>query len=91
MNLLLAIGAAAGISQTGISGAGEAIAYSVFAAVGTLGVAAPVAVHISLGNRSQRPLGALKDWMTRYNAVIMSVFCLILAVWLFWHTISVLT
>ena len=37
MNLLLAIGAAAGISQAGISGAGEAIAYAVFAAVGTLG------------------------------------------------------
>ena len=40
-NLLLAIGAAAAIAQTGIPGSEQAIAYAVFALIGTLGVADP--------------------------------------------------
>ena len=43
-NLLLAAGGAAAIAQTGISGAQQAIAYVVFAVIGTLGVGIPVGI-----------------------------------------------
>jgi hypothetical protein len=78
-NLLLAAAGAAAIAQTGISGAQQAIAYVVFAVIGTLGVGIPVGIYFVLGERSQDLLARLKDWMTQYNAVIMTVLCLIIA------------
>ena len=77
-NLLLAIGAAAAIAQTGIGSGDQAIAYVVFALIATLGVAAPVVMFFALGDRSQRILAGLRDWMGQHNAVIMAVICLIL-------------
>ena len=77
-NLLLAIGAAAAIAQTGIGSGDQAIAYVVFALVATVGVAAPVVMFFALGDRSQRILAGLRDWMGQHNAVIMAVICLIL-------------
>ncbi len=78
-NLLLAAGGAAAIAQTGISGAQQAIAYVVFAVIGTLGVGIPVGIYFVLGERSQEPLVRLKDWMSQHNAVIMTVLCRIIA------------
>ena len=75
-NLLLSIAAAAAIAQTGIATGEQALAYAVFAIIGTLGVAAPVGIYFGLGNRSADVLGRLKDWMAHNNAVIMSVLCL---------------
>ena len=40
-NLLLAVGAAAAIAQTGAAGAEQAVAYAIFALIGTLGVVRP--------------------------------------------------
>jgi threonine/homoserine/homoserine lactone efflux protein len=77
-NLLLSIGAAAAIAQTGISGGEQAAAYAVFAVIGTLGVAAPVAIYFVLGARSRPILERLKDWMASNNAVIMAVLCLVI-------------
>ena len=79
-NLLLAVGGAAAIAQTGIPGSQQAIAYAVFAVVGTLGVGAPVATYFAMGKRSVDLLSRLKDWMGRNNAVIMAVLCLIIGV-----------
>ncbi len=78
-NLLLAVGGAAAIAGTGISGAQQAIAYLVFALIGTLGVGIPVVIYFAMGKRSQKLLGELKDWMSAHNAVIMTVLCLIIA------------
>jgi len=80
MNLLLAVGGAAAIAQTGISGGRQAIAYAVFAIVGTLGVAAPVGVYFAMGKRSVELLGRLKDWMGHHSAVILSGLCLVIGV-----------
>jgi hypothetical protein len=77
-NLLLAIGAAAAIAQTGIGSGDQAIAYVVFALIATLGVAAPVVMFFVLGDRSQRILAGMRDWMGLHNAVIMAVICLII-------------
>jgi len=90
-NLLLAVGGAAAIAQTGISGIQQAIAYLIFALIGTLGVGAPVVIYFAMGERSQEMLTKLKDWMSRNNAVIMSILCLIIGVKLIGDAISGLT
>jgi hypothetical protein len=77
-NLMLAVGAAAAIAQTGISGGEQAVAYAVFALVGTVGVAIPVAIYFALGARAASILDRLKAWMGHNNAVIMAVLCLVI-------------
>jgi threonine/homoserine/homoserine lactone efflux protein len=78
-NLLLAVGGAAAIAGTGISGTQQAIAYLVFALIGTLGVGIPVVIYFAMGERSQQLLAGLKDWMSAHNAVIMAILCLVIA------------
>ena len=90
-NLLLAVSAGASIAQTGISGADQAIAYAVFALIGTIGVGAPVVLYFALGERSASMLATLKDWMGRHNAVIMAVLCLVIGVKLIGDAIGALT
>ena len=65
--------------QTGIPGGQQAIAYLIFALIGTLGVGIPVVIYFAMGERSQKLLAGLKDWMSAHNAVIMAVLCLIIA------------
>ena len=90
-NLLLAVSGGAAIAQTGIPGGQQAVAYLVFAVIGTLGVGIPVAMYFVLGQRSDKLLGGLKDWMSQHSAVIMTVLCLIIAAKLFGDAISALT
>ena len=90
-NLLLAVGGAAAIAQTGIPAGQQAIAYAVFAVIGTLGVGAPVGIYFALGKRSAELLGRLKDWMGQHNAVIMSVLCLVIGVKLLGDALTGLT
>jgi threonine/homoserine/homoserine lactone efflux protein len=78
-NLVLAVGGAAAIAQTGIPGGQLAIAYLVFALVGTLGVGIPVVIYFAMGTRSDKLLAGLKDWMSAHNAAITAVLCLIIA------------
>jgi threonine/homoserine/homoserine lactone efflux protein len=79
-NLLLAVGAGAAVAQTGIPGGQQAIAYGVFAVLGTVGVAIPVVIYFALGDRAPEVLGRLQTWMGRHNAVIMAVLCLVIGV-----------
>jgi threonine/homoserine/homoserine lactone efflux protein len=78
-NLLLVVGAAAAIAQTGASTGSQAVALAVFIVIATLGVGAPVAIYFLMGDRAGRILGSLHDWMARENATIMTVICLIIA------------
>ena len=89
-NLLLAVGGAAAIAGTGIPGGDQAVAYAVFAVIGTLGVGTPVVIYFAMGERSQKLLAGLKDWMTAHNAVIMTVLCVIIAAKLIGDGISAL-
>ncbi len=90
-NLLLAISGAATIAQTGIPGGQQAMAYLVFAIIGTVGVGIPVSIYFFMGKRSQALLAGLKDWMSAHNAVIMTVLCLIIAAKLIGDAIGGLT
>jgi hypothetical protein len=90
-NLLLVVAAATAIAQTGISGGEQAIAYLVFALVGTLGVGTPVGIYFAMGARSQKVLAGLKDWMVQHSAVIMAILCLLIGVKLIGDAIGGLT
>ncbi|HTX07950.1 MAG TPA: GAP family protein [Solirubrobacteraceae bacterium] len=77
-NLLLTVGAAAAIAQTGSSTIDQAVALAVFVLLGTLGVGAPVAIYYAMGDKATKLLGDLHDWMVRENATIMAVICLVI-------------
>jgi threonine/homoserine/homoserine lactone efflux protein len=77
-NLLLTVGAAAAIAQTGVPAGEQAVALGVFVLLGTLGVAAPVGVYFALGERSRALLDDLRSWMAANNAAIMAVLMLVI-------------
>ncbi|MET0817534.1 MAG: GAP family protein [Solirubrobacteraceae bacterium] len=77
-NLLLTVGAAAAIAQTGADTAEQAVALAVFILVATLGVGVPVAIYFALGERATRLLDELREWMAANNAAIMAVLCLVI-------------
>jgi threonine/homoserine/homoserine lactone efflux protein len=77
-NLLLTVGAAAAIAQTGAETGEQAVALAVFVLVGTLGPGAPVAIYFALGDRARSMLEGLKGWMGAHNAAIMAVLCLVI-------------
>lgn len=76
-NLLLAVAAAA-IAQTSIPGGELAIAYAIFALIGTVGVGAPVVIYFAMGDRAGPILDRLKAWMGAHNAVIMALLCIVI-------------
>jgi threonine/homoserine/homoserine lactone efflux protein len=77
-NLLLTVGAAAAIGQTGIGAGEQAVALGVFVVVGTLGPGLPVGIYFALGRRGVAILDDLKAWMGGHNAAIMAVLCLVI-------------
>ena len=79
-NLILNATAAAGIAQAGLSGFQQAIVLVVLVVVGSLGVAAPVAVYFAMGDRSARVLEEWKAWLAANNATVMSVLLLVFGV-----------
>ncbi len=89
-NLILTVGAAAAIAQTGASPASQAVALAVFVLLGTLGVGAPVAIYYLMGKNATKILGELHDWMVRENATIMAVICLIIGAKLIGDAITAL-
>jgi len=87
-NLLLIIAAAAAVTQTGASGADQAIAWAVFVIIGSIGIAAPVVIFFAMGDRAAAILQNLKAWMAHNNSAIMAVLCLIIAAKLIGDAIS---
>jgi threonine/homoserine/homoserine lactone efflux protein len=78
-NLLLTLGAASAIAQTGIDTGRQAVALAVFVAIATLGPGLPVVLYFALGARATHVLDDLKLWMAAHNAAIMVVLCLVIA------------
>jgi threonine/homoserine/homoserine lactone efflux protein len=90
-NLLLIVGAAAAIAQTGIPAGEQAAAFAVFVVIATLGPGLPVAIYFTMRARSERILGDIEGWMAANNATIMAVLCLLIAAKLVGDGISGLT
>ncbi len=77
-NLVLTVGAAAAIAQTGADTPHQAVALAVFVIVGALGPGIPVAIYFLMGDRAARILDNLKSSMGRHNAAIMAAICLVI-------------
>ncbi len=78
-NLLLTIGAAVAIAQTGAEPGGQAVALAVFVVLGALGPGVPVAIHALMRERGPEILTDMRRWMVRENDTIIAVLCLVLA------------
>jgi threonine/homoserine/homoserine lactone efflux protein len=90
-NLVLIVGAAAAIAQTGVSTGDQAVALAVFVLLGTLGPGIPVGIYFLAGDRAAEILESLRSWMARENATIMAVLCLIIGAKLIGDAVSALT
>jgi hypothetical protein len=79
-NLLLIVGGAAAVVQFGLPAGDEAVSWTVFTVIASIGVGAPVAIFFAMGDRAAAILDGLKTWMARNNAAVMAVLCLIIGV-----------
>lgn len=70
--LLVASGGLAIAAATAVPAA-QAVALLVFSAVSCLGVAAPLLLWLTLGDRVRSPLDRLRGLLVRYDALILSV------------------
>ena len=59
--------------------------------IATLGVGAPVVLYFAMGDRSEKLLGELRDWMARNNGTIMAVLLVVIGAKLIGDGISGLT
>lgn len=87
-NLVLGIGAAVEIAQTGISTGQEVATWVIFVAIASIGVTAPIVIYFAMGNRSGPLLDRVKNWMVQNNATILAALLLILGVKLIGDAIS---
>ena len=87
-NLILIVGGVTAIAQTEVSGAEQAIAWIIFMAIATIGVAAPVVIYFAMGDKAAGILADLKIWMAHHNAAIMAVILVIIGVKLIGDSIS---
>ena len=58
--------------------------------IASLGVLAPLAVYLIMGERAKRMLGSWRDWAAQHNVVVMAVLFFVLGVKLIGDGISVL-
>ncbi|HUO48911.1 MAG TPA: GAP family protein [Acidimicrobiales bacterium] len=90
-NLLLVAGGVSAIAETGISGPQQALAYSVFVLVASIGVFVPLLIHFTMGDRAPAVLGRLRDWMSNNSSLIIALICLLIGVKLLGDSIGALT
>ena len=77
-NLLFVVAAAATEAQAGLSAVHQAIVWTVFTLLSTLGVAIPVVLYVALGERAPALLERIKVWLIRNQAAVLSVLCLVI-------------
>jgi threonine/homoserine/homoserine lactone efflux protein len=79
-NVLLAVAAGAEIAAEGLPANQQAGVLLCFVLVASVGVLAPVAVAVVLGERSRPLLDGIRRWMERNNAVVTAVLLLLIGV-----------
>jgi len=79
-NLILTVGAAAGLAQLGLSTGDVVVALVVFIVVASATVAAPVVYLRRRGQRAEASLDDLRAWLFENNATIMVVLLVVFGV-----------
>ncbi|MGW1808458.1 GAP family protein [Streptomyces sp. NPDC002078] len=77
-NAPLTIAAGASISSAGIPLPQQIGALAVFVLIASIGVLAPLAVYLLMGERAKSVLGNWRDWATRHNVAVMAVLFFVL-------------
>lgn len=90
-NLVLTLGAAAGIAQTGAPAVDQAMALAFYAVIASIGTAIPVGIYYLMGDRAEDLLTRLRETMARNNGVIIAVICVVIAAKLIGDGIGILT
>jgi hypothetical protein len=79
-NLILTLGAAAGLAQLGLSTTDAVVSIAVFVIVGTLTIAGPVLYYLVGGEHAKAKLDELKGWLATHNAAVMAVLFIVFGV-----------
>jgi hypothetical protein len=79
-NLVLIIGAAAGVAQLGVETTDAFVALVVFVVVASMSVLGPVVYFFAGGEKARRSLDELKAWLGANNAAVMAVLLLVFGV-----------
>jgi hypothetical protein len=79
-NLILTLGAAAGLAQLGVPTTDAVVSLLVFVVVGSFTIAGPVVYYLLGGERAKAALEGLKSWLGMHNAAVMAVLFLIFGV-----------
>jgi hypothetical protein len=79
-NLVLILGAAAGLGQLGVSTGDAIVALVVFVLVSSLSILFAVGYELLGGERATRTLTEMKEWMTTHNHAVMATLFLVFGV-----------
>jgi hypothetical protein len=79
-NLVLAVGAAAGLGQLGLSTGDAVVALIVFVVVSSVSILFAVGYELLGGERAHETLDHMKEWMTEHNHAVMAVLFLVFGV-----------
>ena len=79
-NLILTLGAAAGLAQLDLSTTDVVVSLIVFVVVASLTIAGPVVYYLLGGEKAKTALDELKDWLAAHNAAVMAVLLLVFGV-----------
>lgn len=90
-NAPLTIAAGASISSAGIPVPQQIATLAIFVIIASLGVLAPLAVYLIMGERAKRILGNWRDWAAQHNVAVMAVLFFVLGLKLIGDGISILT
>ena len=79
-NIAVAVAGAAAISSAGLSAGQSIVSIVVYVVIAAAGVAAPLVVMVSLGDRAQGVLETWRAWLALNNATVMAVLLLVFGV-----------
>ncbi|MFB7225186.1 GAP family protein [Streptomyces sp. NPDC056227] len=63
---------------------------AIFVVIASLGVLAPLAVYLAMGERARSILGSWRDWAALHNVAVMAVLFFVLGLKLLGDGISIL-
>ncbi|MFD4608874.1 MULTISPECIES: GAP family protein [unclassified Streptomyces] len=88
-NAPLTIAAGASISSAGIPVPQQIGALAIFVIIASVGVLAPLAVYLLVGERAKSILSNWRDWATRHNVAVMAILFFVLGLKLLGDGISI--
>ncbi|MEU1299629.1 GAP family protein [Streptomyces shenzhenensis] len=89
-NTPLTLAAAASISSAGLPVPQQIGALAIFVVIASLGVLAPLAVYLLIGERAKNILGSWRDWAAQHNVAVMAALFFVLGLKLLGDGVSVL-